>query len=514
MERTGIMFRGKRFLSSAALALFLCMAVMLALCSLGLYAFLGLDGPYEEWVDFIPEQLAPNLVVTVAALLVLAALHAVLERFARIHLSGIMLGLWFAAALFWIISIGLIQERDCEAVMNAARQFAVNDYDLMRWGYFRGCPFQLGFVLMMESVLRIFPAVDINMVVQIANVVFGVMTAGIMAALCELIFEDHSARHAALLLYVLYLPFLLFNVYVYGTVTMIFFCACGLLCFVLYLRRRKLRYAAAMAVCLAIGYVAKQNALIPMIALCICAALDMMTSRDVKLLLCAAGSIALGVAAMKLIVWQYEFRSGIPLEPNVSILTWLVMGLGEPTSMPGWYNGYVGEFFDLYLPAQEQHDIVISDLSARIPELLANPAYTASFLRDKVLSQWMEPTCSVMWWGYRCEYTGHYNGLAAMLYREGEPLRAAADIYMNVYQQCVYLLACIGGICALRRRNDAAALILPVTLLGGLLFHSLFEAKSQYIYPYMIYMMPLAAQGLCALLRSLRRAKALRGAAR
>lgn len=504
--------KGRRFLSTAALALFLCMAAALALCSLVLYAFLGLNGPYEEWVTFMPERLLPNLAMTAAALLALSGMNALLRRFARIHLSGVMLGLWLAAALFWIVGIGLIQERDCEAVMNAARQFAVDDYHLMRWGYFKGCSFQLGFVLMMESVLRLFPAADINMVVQVANVIFGVMTAGVMAALCEILFKSSAAKHATLLIYVLYLPFLLFNVYVYGTVMMIFFCACAFLCFALYLRRRKLRFAAAMMLSLAVGYIAKQNALIPMIALTICAALDAMTSRDGRALLCAAGSIVLGMALARLIVWQYELRSGIALEENVSLLTWLMMGLGEPASMPGWYNGYVGEFFDLYLPAEEQSAIVMADLKARIPELLADPAYTAAFLRDKVLSQWMEPTCSVMWWGFRCEWTGHFNGLAALLYREGQPLRAAADAYMNVYQQCVYLLACIGGVSALRRRDDAAVLVLPVTLLGGLLFHALFEAKSQYIYPYMIYMMPLAAQGLCVLGDGVRRGiSALRG---
>ena len=70
---------------------------------------------------------------------------------------------------------------------------------------------------------------------------------------------------------------------------------------------------------------------------------------------------------------------------------------------------------------------------------------------------------------------------------------------MNIGQQALYVLACIGMAGALRRRRDAAQMILPLTILGGFLYHMIFEAKSQYIYVYALYMIPLAAQGLCAL---------------
>ena len=50
-----------------------------------------------------------------------------------------------------------------------------------------------------------------------------------------------------------------------------------------------------------------------------------------------------------------------------------------------------------------------------------------------------------------------------------------------------------------------AALALPVTILGGALYHLIFEAKAQYAYPYMVYMLPLAAVGLCVLAEKLKK---------
>ena len=47
---------------------------------------------------------------------------------------------------------------------------------------------------------------------------------------------------------------------------------------------------------------------------------------------------------------------------------------------------------------------------------------------------------------------------------------------------------------------------LPVTVLGGFLYHMIFEAKSQYIFVYAMYLIPLAALGLAVLSDGLSRA--------
>ena len=67
------------------------------------------------------------------------------------------------------------------------------------------------------------------------------------------------------------------------------------------------------------------------------------------------------------------------------------------------------------------------------------------------------------------------------------------------------LLSALGGVRLLKKKGDMAALALPVTILGGALYHLIFEAKAQYAYPYMVYMLPLAAMGLCALAEKLKK---------
>ena len=78
-------------------------------------------------------------------------------------------------------------------------------------------------------------------------------------------------------------------------------------------------------------------------------------------------------------------------------------------------------------------------------------------------------------------------------------LRGWMEGYMDAMQTAVYALAAVGGVCALRKKGGAALLMIPLTVLGGALYHLIFEAKAQYAYPYMVYMLPLAAAGLCRL---------------
>ena len=72
--------------------------------------------------------------------------------------------------------------------------------------------------------------------------------------------------------------------------------------------------------------------------------------------------------------------------------------------------------------------------------------------------------------------------------------------YMNQYQQLIFLgvlLSCVFLWC----KRDILQCLPVLVILGGILYHLLFEAKSQYALPYFILMIPLAAYGFCSLFK-------------
>ena len=405
-----------------------------------------------------------------------------------------MLALWAGAALVWVLAVGLISETDFGCVVDSSERFAQGDYELLHWGYFRGSSYQLGICLVIDTIKRLLPMLDVDIVMQCINVFLSVGFMGMLSAFAQEVLGVKS--WITVMLYVLYLPAFLYNHYVYGTLPMLFCGALACLCFVRYLSVKRMKLLAVMMVSLALGYVLKPNGIVVTIALLICAVLYAMESRDVRPIFFAAGAFVLGYAINRLVIWQYEMRAGFPLDENQTFLTWLVMAITPAEGVtPGWYTGYAGVFYDLYLPKEEQSAIVAADLAARLAGIAADPGAALMFFKEKILSQWLEPTVSVMSYGLRCAYQGDYNGMAILLFREGT-LNELICAYMNIYQQMLYVFACVGAGSLLISRKNAAAMALPVIVIGGFMFHTLMEAKSQYIYPYMVYMMPLCALGL------------------
>ena len=65
---------------------------------------------------------------------------------------------------------------------------------------------------------------------------------------------------------------------------------------------------------------------------------------------------------------------------------------------------------------------------------------------------------------------------------------------MNQFQQLVFF-GMLLSLFELWRHRDMRNCLLPLIVLGGLLYHLLFEAKSLYAQPYFMLMIPMAAFG-------------------
>ena len=151
------------------------------------------------------------------------------------------------------------------------------------------------------------------------------------------------------------------------------------------------------------------------------------------------------------------------------------------------------------MTAQQEKAQALAAIGARLGWMRENPAAALAFYREKLLTQWLDPAYDSLWMGELSEKVGRYNGLIGSIYRRKDGLRTLMDGYMDAMQTAVYALSAVGGARLMKKKDGMAALALPVTILGGALYHLIFEAKSQYAYPYMVYMLPLAAIGLCRL---------------
>ncbi|MCI6268275.1 MAG: hypothetical protein MR637_06585 [Clostridiales bacterium] len=489
--------KAARFLTLAALIVFACVLALVTLGALSTTASSAVANNRMNQQVTLARDGFGGLALTAALLLALAAVHAFLRRRAGRRAFAAALALWTAAALCFVLAVALLPRADSALVIEAAKRFAAGDFSPLEGEYFSRVSYQLGICLPLEGLARLLPGLDLNLLMQALNCV---ISAALMALLCGLaggLSGDARTSGAAALLYMAFVPMLLFNMFVYGVLPMLLLCVLAMRCFARCARTGERRFGVLYALLIGAAAALKPNAMIVMLALLICAAVHALQRKDGFLLLCAALSAVLCFALPAGVIRLYELRAGVTLAPDTGMLLRLAMGMQDSMIAAGWYNGVIEEYWPLSVTPEMEKAAALEMLAARLREFAADPAGAWAFFKEKCLTQWAEPSYDILWYGAVCGKSGRFNGLAHAIFRDGSPVRALLAGYMNIFQQAAYVLALIGTCGMIKeKRIEAVQLMLPVTVLGGFLYHMLFEAKSQYIYPYMLLLLPLAAAGM------------------
>lgn len=109
----------------------------------------------------------------------------------------------------------------------------------------------------------------------------------------------------------------------------------------------------------------------------------------------------------------------------------------------------------------------------------------------------------MIWNGALSEHTGALGEAAARFFAREH---TALETLLGAFQRAIYALSAVGIARMLRDRGrNTLCLLLPLIFFGGALYHLIFEAKSQYVFPYIVLLIPVAAAGLCALEEQIRK---------
>ena len=81
------------------------------------------------------------------------------------------------------------------------------------------------------------------------------------------------------------------------------------------------------------------------------------------------------------------------------------------------------------------------------------------------------------------------------------PIQDLLERFMNGWQLLVYFFLLMN--CLLKKSEKVEKMILLITIFGGVLFSLLWEAKARYVLPYVIMMIPYAANGCYLFIKSI-----------
>lgn len=284
-------------------------------------------------------------------------------------------------------------------------------------------------------------------------------------------------------------------------------------------RKRALKasclYGLAALFFLTLCVMLRKNALILIIAVVIVLALESVRLRRLLPLMLALACVICSVSVLPLTKAYYERRAHSELSSGVTALSYLAMGMQEASRGNGWYNGFNFETYQSTgMDTERTNQLSRQAISERLSYFQEHPAYAASFYRDKFLTQWTDGTYASR--QATLATFGGRNGFFDSLY-VGAYSRYYIE-YCNIWQNLLYLgslLFCLRQCrpakstqlqadtadVSKEKETDTCLSGLPlylglIAVLGGFLFHMIWEANSRYIFVYGLLLIPYAARGL------------------
>lgn len=495
-----------RFSSLALSVLAALVLLALSLCSLLFRVSVAMDA--SEAVTVRPNGPETWLLAGIG-LLALLCVQPLLERVEARKLFWALAAGYTVLAAYLILHVDPVIRADAELVLSAARNFEKGVYSAFaKGGYMDLYPHQLGLM----TFERFFaPLSDSPAPFFWLNFLLVLATNFLQWKLSELLFPSPMMDKYAILLSFLFLPQLFFILFVYGTVPGLCLLLAAVYCAVRYLRLGRLRWLVLSALSAAGACLVRNNCLIGVVALVIVCLLYFFKTGRRRAAALAAAAVLLVLASGGGLEAYYRAETGMDFGPGIPKTAYIAMGTQESSRASGWFNSYT---IDLYrgsgLDSDAAHEQARRDLEERLEYFAEHPGDAAEFYGEKILSTWCEPTFQSVWTGPLddCRQQTH-SPLLRELYSGGDAY-GRLETFLNALSLLIYAaaLACLVRQ-LIRREPLSPELCFPyLYFLGGFLFHILWETKSQYTYPYVYVLIPMAAAALapaaaafCAVLR-------------
>lgn len=371
----------------------------------------------------------------------------------------------------------------------------------------------IGLVMIFKSIMNIFQMDNLSLL-RYGNIIANItMVIGLYWIYYMVVPKENKKNN--LLFYMLtlgVLPISLLVTWAYGDLIGLSLSIWSVAFMMKYNQNKKIPYFIASSISMAFAIMARNNSLIFIIAIVmyLLFSIGEEKERKAKLMkgLCILLFIAISMIPNQLLMNWFSNKYELNDKKEKSTITYLYMGMSEGKMANGWYNDEVGEI-NIKMMEQDKEDKSIENqtkekLKDRIKYLLGHPIYTLEFYKDKILSMWAEPTMASEIYNTQRGVDPTENQLFVFL-MEGNNFETL-KLSQKIIDGIIYAGAFIYVI--LKRKNMSNEMLLLVLIfLGGFGFHLLWEAKSRYILPYVVILIPVAVAGMDEITKYLRNKK-------
>ena len=413
----------------------------------------------------------------------------------RVILFAISIVAYIAFMIVWNIVVHPAIVGDSIHICNLAQTFYTDNPYLYLQGntylglplydYMQAYPQQIALAFVFSIIFHI-----INFELMYLLRVFNILCILIMVIALYKITNQLSKTYKInkVLMLVLTLTFLtipMLSTFIYGDIPSLAFCLLAVYFMMKYTETKKIRYPIFATIFTMIAYMMRMNSLIFIIATVIYLLLSLFKGclkkswkENVTNIFVIILYVAISILPTSLVQGYYSNKYDLDESKKYPTISYILMAMEEGPRGNGWYSE------DIAVSAIKDPEMAREEYPQRIKERLGyftnNPGYAFQFYLDKITSMWTENT---------------YSAIMNNTLEDDTPINNLKTP-LTFYQKALLLVTftCALIVLVQNRKNLSAEVIFLLTIfIGGFMFHILWEAKSRYIIPYIVVLIPIAS---------------------
>ena len=474
-------------------------AVIGLLCLLAIFGSNLIFSGYMDIYEYVIFENAGLLWVVVLLVFVTIsfALVKYSERISEYSLFFLFSLGYLVVGCWLIFSISDNLRADSQAVYQASQEFLRQNYEAFEpGGYLNMYPHQIGLMLYDALICAYYASPKMLFFANLLEII-GINWC--IFQIARLIFSDNKTINLLTVVWSFsFLPLFLHLAFAYNTIPgLLLFCMGWY--FLLRWDDRPKQYGFFLlgAICLALSAVIRNNFLIGVIAICLWQLICWFKTGAIR---CPAAVLGICLCFVAFNVGMknavYKVVKAENLQPIPSVM-YVAMGTDptEGVNVPGWYNDYIMIAYDACgMNSEESSKEALRKIEENLDYHIHHPKEALDFFVKKFVSTWCEPTYASVWSGpaqWANQPTTHW--ITQSLYQQGYAYQIVR-IYCKGILMGIFAFAMLYCIQNLQKFWVYGMPILY--LIGGVMFHLMWETKSQYVYPYVFLLLPLCAAGV------------------
>ena len=444
----------------------------------------------------------PMLVIVGCIVVILSCFREKLEAVDERRLFRILAGIYAVLAAYLIFNVDPLLRADAKTVFTTALDIKQGIFSAFQPGYYMyRYPHQLG-LMTYDRLLTEFSPNPLFVFFVNFLLVLGINRTA--WKISEALFHDRLTNVLTIILSFLFLPQFFFILFAYGLIPGFFFMLLGFYHAIMYCQGSRLQDMAIMLLSVGLAVMLKQNFLIGGIAIGIFLFLQMLKKRWFSCLAVLAVLILSMILPAEGIKLCYGKQVDVQLNNGSPTVLWVAMGTDIDNNVrgPGWYDS---SSWNLYNAAGYDAEVASALGKEKLTEnwnkIRKEPARARQFFLEKTVSQWCDPMYESTWSG-PLEDCGQYThtDILRSIYTGGT-WAASITGYMKTLCIGLWVFALVYLILYGRQTGWEP---MYLYFIGGLLFHTIWEGKSQYTYPYLFVLIPFAACAIRKILVTLK----------